>query len=378
MAALASPAPRARPAGPTPALSGFDHIEWWVGNARQAAHFFASGFGFRIVAHAGPDTGVRDRESYALTQGDIWFVVTNALSGDSDIAQHVARHGDGVRSVAYRVADADETHRRVAARGGFSVSAPQRRADAHGHVVLATIAAYSDTVHTLVERDEYHGAFLPGYEPVDSLDDARPPVGLVHLDHVVANVPEGELAAWVDWYERVWGLHPLQHFSEDAIATEYSALRSTVVSDGAGVVQPINEPARGRRKSQIAEYLEYYAGAGVQHLALRTDDIVTTVRRLRERGIRLLGVPATYYDDAQRRMAGIGAELPWKELAELGILVDRDEQGYLLQVFTESIAGRPTVFCEIIQREGARGFGEGNFKALFESIEAEQARRGNL
>jgi 4-hydroxyphenylpyruvate dioxygenase len=364
--------------GPAPELLGFDHVEWWVGNARHAAHFFATGFGFTVEAYAGPETGRRDRISYVCTQGDIRFVVTSALHPDSPIADHVQRHGDGVRVVAYRVADAREAHARAIARGGENVESPHVDRDDDGAVTLATVAAYGDTVHMLVERDAYRGAFLPGYEPATFPIDIGAPVGLTAYDHIVANVEDGRLIDWVDWYARVWGLDELQHFDERAISTEFSALRSTVVWNGGRVVQPINEPADGRRKSQIAEYLEYYGSPGVQHLALRTDDIVTTVGALRARGIRTLHVPDDYYEEAPKRMAGIDAALPWEQLAELGILVDRDEQGYLLQVFTENVAGRPTAFIEIIQREGARGFGEGNFKALFMSIEAEQARRGNL
>jgi 4-hydroxyphenylpyruvate dioxygenase len=361
-----------------PDLIGFDHVEWWVGNARHAAHFFAAGFGFTVVAYAGPETGRQDRTSYVLTQGDIRFVVTSALDDASDVADHVRRHGDGVRVIAYRVADAAGAYDRVVARGATGVYEPTTLSDDGGPAVIATVAAYGDTVHTLVERNDYSGAFLPGFERADLPVAVGAPVGLTGYDHVVANVEDGRLSKWVEWYERVWGFGQLQHFDENAITTEYSALRSTVVWNRDRVVQPINEPAEGRRKSQIEEYLDYYGSPGVQHLALRTDDIVATVRALRERGIRLLHVPPEYYDEAPTRMAGLPVALPWEQLAELGILVDRDDRGYLLQVFTEPVASRPTAFIEIIQRQGARGFGEGNFKALFTSIEAEQARRGNL
>jgi len=363
---------------PAAALAGVDHVEWWVGNARHAAHFLAAGFGFEVVAYAGPETGHRDRQSYVLEQGDITFVVTNALDPRSEVAHHVLRHGDGVRTVAYRVDNARETFDALVARGGHAVAVPEVARDENGEVVSAAVAAYGDTVHALIERDAYGGAFLPGYEPADMRVAVGAPVGLTGIDHIVANVGEGELDEWVAWYERVWGFTPLQHFTEEAISTEYSALRSTVVGNGAAVVQPINEPAPGRRKSQIAEYLDYYGGPGVQHLALRTGDIVSTVQALRDRGIRTLQVPPSYYDEAPGRLAELGRDLPWERLAELGILVDRDAGGRLLQVFTENVASRPTAFIEIIQREGARGFGEGNFKALFVSIEAEQARRGNL
>jgi 4-hydroxyphenylpyruvate dioxygenase len=372
------PASRGAEAPPPPELLGFDHVEWWVGNARQAAHFLASGFGFEVEAYAGPETGRRDRVSYVLTQGEIRFVVTSPLDGRSEIAEHVRRHGDGVRVVAYRVHDTRAAHALVAARGAVTIDEPAVGSDEAGHVVLSTIAAYGDTVHMLVERDDYDGVFLPGYEAAALPVGVGAPVGLTRYDHIVANVEDGRLTEWVDWYARVWGLGELQHFSEEAITTEFSALRSTVVWNGGPVVQPINEPAEGRRKSQIAEYLDYYDGPGVQHLALRTEDIIKTVSALRERGIRMLHVPPDYYEAARKRMTGVGGELPWDDLAELGILVDRDDEGYLLQVFTEPVASRPTAFVEIIQREGARGFGEGNFKALFMSIEAEQARRGNL
>ncbi|MET1001126.1 MAG: 4-hydroxyphenylpyruvate dioxygenase [Acidimicrobiia bacterium] len=373
MAVVSNP----RAAAP-PALAGFDHVEWWVGNARHTAQFFAAGFGFTVIAYAGPETGRRDRQSYVLTQGDICFVVTSPLDGDSDVAEHVRRHGDGVRVVAYRVDDAREAHDRAVARGGHSVQEPMRLVDDHGAVRVAAIAAYGDTVHALIERGHYDGPFLPGFEAHAIPIAVGAPVGLTRFDHVVANVEDGKLTEWVDWYQRVWGLGELQHFTEDDISTEFSALRSTVVWNEGRVVQPINEPAAGLRKSQIAEYLDYYGSPGVQHLALRTDDIVTTVRSLRDRGVQFLRVPPDYYDEAPARMSPLDVELPWEELAQLGILADRDPQGYLLQVFTEPVASRPTAFIEIIQREGARGFGEGNFRALFMSIEAEQARRGNL
>jgi 4-hydroxyphenylpyruvate dioxygenase len=373
-----APRPTGTTTPPPPELLGFDHLEWWVGNARQAAHFFASAFGFDAIAYAGPETGVTDRQSYVLRQHEITFVVTSALDGVSEIAEHVRVHGDGVRSVAYTVADAAVAFDRACARGARGLHEPRRCDDAHGAVVQAAIRTYGDTVHTFVERDRYRGEFAPGYEPFDLGSRLGPPVGLTAFDHVVANVEDDRLRYWVDWYERVLGLREMQHFGEDAISTEFSALRSTVVWNGGRVVQPINEPAPGRRKSQIEEYLDYYRSPGVQHIALRTDDIVATVAALRERGVRLLRVPDEYYDEAPARLAGIDADLPWARLKELGILVDRDDDGHLLQVFTENVTGRPTGFLEVIQRCGARGFGEGNFKALFTSIEAEQARRGNL
>jgi 4-hydroxyphenylpyruvate dioxygenase len=304
------------------------------------------------------------------------FVVTSGLRPESEIAEHVLRHGDGVRDVAFAVDDAVGAFAAATARGAHPVREPYRQRDRAGSVTRSTVAAYGDTTHTFVQRDGYRGPFAPGYEAARLPSPVGPPVGLTQIDHVVANVPEGALEGWVHWYRRVFGLDELTHFDEDQISTEHSALRSTVVWNGGRVVLPVNEPAPGLRTSQIQEYLDFYRGAGVQHIAIRTDDIVTTVRALRDRGLCFLDVPATYYDDARQRIADV--PLPWDALSELGILVDRDARGYLLQIFTEGIADRPTLFLEIIQRVGARGFGAGNFKALFEAIEREQSRRGNL
>jgi 4-hydroxyphenylpyruvate dioxygenase len=365
-----------RDAETPPALLDFDHLEVWVGNARQAAAFFASTLGFDIVAYGGPETGIDDRASYVLEQGAVRFVVTGALRPESEIAEHVRRHGDGVRDVAFTVDDAVEAFASATARGAKPVRQPYSERDRWGSMTRSTVATYGDTTHTFVQRDGYRGPFAPGYEarPLPSL--IGPTVGLTQIDHVVANVPEGALGTWVHWYRRVFGLDELTHFDEEQVSTEFSALRSTVVWNGGRVVLPVNEPAPGLRTSQIQEYLDFYRGPGVQHIAIRTNDIVSTVRALRDRGLCFLDVPATYYDDTRQRMAGI--QLPWDELSELGILVDRDAAGHLLQVFTEGIADRPTLFLEIIQRVGARGFGAGNFKALFEAIEREQSRRGNL
>ena len=386
------------PAG-APQLLGFDHLHWWVGNARHTAYFLARGFGFRPVAYAGPETGVRDRQSYVLDAGRTRFVVSAALDPDSEMAEHVRMHGDGVRDVAYRVDDAQAAWRAALRRGGVAHQAPVEEHSDDGRVVTASVQAYGDTVHTLVDRSHYTGLFLPGYQPIEGESTGTGLVGfdstglvgfdstglvgfdstgLVGFDHVVANVEDHRLDQWVGWYETVWGMGQLQHFSEDAISTQYSALRSTVVWNGADVVQPINEPAPGLRKSQIEEFLDYYRGPGVQHVALQTTDIVATVAELTRRGIRFLRVPASYYEEATGRLGRLGEGLPWARLAELGILVDTDSDGYLLQIFTENVASRPTVFLEVIERRGARGFGEGNFKALFTAIEAEQARRGNL
>ena len=361
-----------------PRLRGIDHVEFWVGNARAFAGFLAAAFGFDIVAHAGPETGERDRQRWMLQQGDIRFLVTGALGPDSPVAEHVRRHGDGVRDVAFLVDDVDAAYDGALARGATSMRAPADDTDEHGTIRHAAIATYGETVHTFLDRSGYQGPFAPRFEPSPLLRPAGVDVGLRKIDHIVGNVEEGELERWVGYYQQVLGFDQLVHFTDDAISTEYSALMSTVVWDHDKVVLPINEPAEGRRKSQIEEYLDYYGSPGVQHLALRTDDIVAAVRSLRGRGVRMLEVPATYYEEAKARMAEMGEELPWQALAELGILVDRDHDGYLLQIFTETLCDRPTVFIEIIQREGAKGFGEGNFKALFESIEREQAARGNL
>jgi 4-hydroxyphenylpyruvate dioxygenase len=358
-----------------PGLTGIDHVEWWVGNARHSAGFFSGAFGFEIVAHAGPETGAADRTSYVLEQGDIRFVVTSPLTPDSDIARHVLEHGDGVRALAFAVEDVESAYEALVARGAPGVVEPFAVEDGCGTVHRAAIAAYGDTDHVLVDRRAYRGAFAPGFEHVVHAGFG-PAVGLRAIDHVVANVERGRLDEWVAWYERVFGFGVLLHFDEEQISTEHSALRSTVVWDGAAVKLPINEPADGLRRSQIQEFLDYYRAPGVQHLALATPDIVRTVSALRRRGVRFLDVPPAYYEEARGRMAGI--DLPWDDLEALGILVDRDRDGHLLQVFTETVASRPTVFLEIIQRDGAEGFGEGNFKALFEAIEREQARRGNL
>ena len=362
---------------PASYFTGWDHIEFWVGNARAFAQFLASAFGFRITAHAGPETGVADRVSYVVEQGDIRFVVTGALHPTSEVARHVLAHGDGVRDLAFRVRDAYAAYGASLERGAAGLRPWCVDDDRDGRLHRATIAAYGDTQHTFVDRDDYRGVYAPG-STADDLPPSPvgPTVGLTRIDHAVANVERGALDEWVGFYRNVLGFDQLVHFDDAQIATEYSALMSTVMWDGSRVVLPVNEPADGRKKSQIQEYLDYYGGPGIQHIAMRTDDIVGTVRALRARGVRFLTVPDTYYDEARARV-GL-AHLPWSDLRRLGILVDRDDDGYLLQVFTETVTDRPTVFFEIIQREGATGFGAGNFKALFEAIEREQARRGNL
>jgi 4-hydroxyphenylpyruvate dioxygenase len=361
---------------PAPRLGGIDHLEWWVGNARAFTAFLASGFGFDVVAYAGPETGRRDRVSYLLEQGRVRFMVSGALDPDSAIAEHVRHHGDGIRDVCFLVTDATEAYEAALARGARPERPPAVDVDDHGEVRHAAIATYGETVHTFLDRSRYQGPFAPQFEPADLVRPAGPPVGIDRFDHVVANVDRGTLEEWVGYYETVLGFDQLLHFSDEQISTEYSALMSTVVWDHDRVVLPINEPADGRRKSQIEEYLDFYKAPGVQHIALHTPDIVAAVRALRARGVRFMDVPDEYYDEARQRLAGV--ELPWEALAELGVLVDRDHDGHLLQIFTETVTDRPTVFFEVIQREGARGFGEGNFKALFTSIERAQARRGNL
>jgi 4-hydroxyphenylpyruvate dioxygenase len=367
---------------PADHLLGWDCIEWWVGNARSTAGFLLSAFGFECTGYAGPESGVTDRVSYVLEQGDIRFVVTGALTPDSPIAEHVRTHGDGVHDLAWIVDDVEATFTAAVERGARPVRKPWEEHDDLGTLRLAQIATYGETVHTFVDRSRYGGGggfqrLEPGFHD-ERLPPAPvgPPVGLRAIDHVVGNVEQGHLDDWVDFYGQVLGFRQLLHFDDDQISTEYSALMSTVVWDGSKIVLPINEPADGRKKSQIQEYLECYRGPGVQHIAMRTDDIVATVDALRRRGVRFMEVPDTYYVEAKARLDGI--DLPWDDLQRLNVLADRDHDGYLLQIFTETVTDRPTVFFEIIERRGAKGFGEGNFKALFEAIERDQARRGNL
>jgi 4-hydroxyphenylpyruvate dioxygenase len=357
-------------------IKGYDAIEFWVGNAKQSAHYYRSAFGFELVGYAGPETGVRDRASYVLQQRAIRFVLTTGLDPDHEVVRHQQRHGDGVRDVAFRVPDAEDAFQLALERGATAFHDPEVREDEHGKVVVAAIRAYGDTIHSFVSRDDYSGVYLPGYVPVED-DPVAASVGLSSIDHVVCNVELGKMDEWARFYERIMGFSQLRHFDDEAISTEYTALMSKVLWDGNGRIKlPINEPAESKKKSQIDEYLEAYGGPGVQHLALSTGDIVDTVRKLRANGVPFLTVPDEYYDDAKERVGEVDES--WDELAELGILVDRDDEGYLLQIFTEPVEDRPTLFYEIIQRHGATGFGVGNFKALFEAIERAQARRGNL
>jgi 4-hydroxyphenylpyruvate dioxygenase len=358
-------------------LNGTDHVEFYVGNARQSAHYYRSAFGFRLVAYRGPETGTHDRASYVLVQDKIRLVLTTPLCLDHPIAEHIRVHGDGVHDIALWVDDAESAWCETTRRGARSVRSPETLNDENGEVRLSAIATYGDTIHTFVERGNYQGAFLPGFRAVESEDMVARPVGLRYIDHMVGNVGWGEMNRWVDFYRDVMGFRLFKHFDDKDISTDYSALMSKVMSNGNDRVKfPINEPARGKRKSQIEEYLDFYHGPGVQHIALVTGDIIDTVSKLRRQGVEFLRVPSTYYDDLQTRVGAI--DEPVAELEELGILVDRDDEGYMLQIFTRPVEDRPTLFFEVIQRKGSRSFGKGNFKALFEAIEREQALRGNL
>ncbi len=357
-------------------LKGTDHVEFYVGNAKQAAYFYQAAFGFELVAYAGPETGIRDRASYVLQQNKLRFVLTTPLQPDSDMAAHIHKHGDGVKVLALWVDDAEKSFYETVSRGAKEAAKPHTMSDEHGSVVLSSIHTYGDTIHTFVERNNYKGVFMPGYKAVKSTLKTKP-VGLKFVDHCVGNVELGEMNRWVEFYEKVMGFKLLVTFDDKDISTEYSALMSKVVSNGNGYVKfPINEPAQGKRKSQIEEYLDFYKGAGVQHIAIATDDILETIAELRSRGIDFLYVPETYYEDLKERVGAIDEDI--EALRKLNILVDRDEEGYLLQIFTKPLEDRPTLFFEIIQRKGAVSFGKGNFKALFESIEREQELRGNL
>jgi len=359
-------------------IQNYDFLEFYVGNAKQAAYYLSNAWGFTPIAYAGLETGIRDRSSYVLEQGNVRLVVTSPLGPEGEIAEHVKLHGDGVKAIALRVDDAEQAYREATKRGAHGLEEPAVHKDDYGIAETSTIAIYGDTVITFVERQNYQGAFLPGYrEVVTNVPRRARPAGLAAIDHVVGNVELGKMNEWVDFFERVLGFTQLVHFDDRAISTEYSALMSKVMQNGSGRIKfPINEPAQGRRKSQIEEYLDFYRGPGVQHIALNTDDIITSVRRLVERGVDFLKTPRNYYETVLDRVGSIAEDI--NQLAELGILVDHDDEGYLLQIFSKPIVNRPTVFFEVIERKGARGFGEGNFKALFEALEQEQELRGNL
>lgn len=357
-------------------LQGTDYVEFYVGNAKQAAHFYKTAFGFQSLAYAGPETGVKDRASYAVRQEKLTFVFTTPLKAGNAIADHIYKHGDGVKALALRVDDAASAWRETTKRGAKSYLEPVKMSNTEGELVMSGIHTYGDTVHLFIERKNYQGAFMPGFRAWQS-NYNPPPAGLLYVDHCVGNVGWNQMNKWVSFYEQVMGFRNILSFDDKDISTEYSALMSKVMSNGNGFVKfPINEPAEGKKKSQVEEYLEFYDGEGCQHVALATANIVETVTALRDRGVEFLQVPTTYYDDLQERVGKIDEDVA--PLKELGILVDRDDEGYLLQIFTKPVEDRPTLFFEIIQRKGAKSFGKGNFKALFEAIEREQGLRGNL
>jgi 4-hydroxyphenylpyruvate dioxygenase len=357
-------------------LLGTDYLEFYVGNAKQSALYYQSAFGFDLVAYKGPETGCKESASYVLQQGKIRLVLTTALFPDSPIADHVKAHGDGVKVLALWVDDAEKSYYTAVERGAKSAAAPQTLTDEFGEVKIASIHTYGETIHTFVERKNYTGAFMPGFKPRKNMMEVTD-TGLLYVDHCVGNVGWGEMNTWVEYYQKVMGFNLLITFDDKDISTEYTALMSKVVSNGNGYVKfPINEPAKGKKRSQIEEYIDYYGGSGVQHIAVATDNIIHTVSELRRRGVDFLYVPDNYYEDIPTRVGEIKEDL--NELKKLNILIDRDEDGYLLQIFTKPVQDRPTVFFEIIQRAGARSFGKGNFKALFESIEREQELRGTL
>jgi len=359
-------------------LNGVDHVEFWVGNARQAAHYFRALWGFTPIAYSGLETGVRDRSSYVMRQNDITIVLTGALSPDGEIAEHVHRHGDGVKDIAFLVDDAAASWRETTKRGAVSAIEPVAiDGGEDGTLRRSAVGTYGEVRHSFIERGDYHGAFLPGYRKIKKPAPAATGLSLLEIDHCVGNVWLGDMNRFVDFYRDVFGFAQLIHYDDKVIHTEYSALMSKVMTNGNGRVKfPINEPAPGKKKSQIQEFLDYYLDSGTQHIALRTEDIVETVRQLRKNGVEFLGMPHAYYESLADRVGDVG--VPIETLEELGIEADRDEEGYLLQIFTRPIQDRPTFFFEIIERHGSRGFGVGNFKALFEAIEIEQARRGNL
>jgi 4-hydroxyphenylpyruvate dioxygenase len=361
-------------------LRKIDHVRFFVGNARQSAFFYRNAFGFDVIAYAGLETKVRHEAGYVLKQGEITFVLTSPLSEQHPESARLITHGDGVMDIALDVPDVRACFDEAVRRGAAPVKPPEALEDENGVFETASIRAYGDTTHTFINRDRYRGVFAPGYRPIDperyQPSTARP-VGLAAIDHIVANVEEGKMNEWVEFYRKVLGFSQLVSFDDKDISTEYSALMSKVVQSGTGRVKfPINEPAQAKRRSQIDEYLQFYGGPGVQHIALITGDIVKTVRAMLANDVSFLRVPKTYYESLTDRVGTIKEDI--RELAELGILVDRDDEGYMLQIFTKPVADRPTLFFEVIQRRGSKSFGKGNFKALFEAIEREQALRGTL
>jgi 4-hydroxyphenylpyruvate dioxygenase len=357
-------------------LQGTDYIEFYVGNAKQAAHFYKTVFGFQSLAYSGPETGTKEKASYAIRQNKLTFLLTTPLRSGNAIANHIAKHGDGVKAIALKVEDATSAWEETTSRGGKSFLEPMTLTDGDGQLVMSGIHTYGDTVHLFIERENYHGVFMPGFRPWESTYNP-PESGLLYVDHCVGNVGWNQMNPWVKFYEDVMGFRNILSFDDKDISTEYSALMSKVMSNGNGYVKfPINEPAEGKKKSQVEEYLDFYDGEGVQHVAIATSDIVKTVTELQKRGLEFLNIPSTYYETVLDRVGHIDEDL--EPLARLGILVDRDDEGYLLQIFTKPVEDRPTLFFEIIQRKGAKSFGKGNFKALFEALEREQEARGNL
>ncbi len=357
-------------------LQGTEYVEFYVGNAKQAAHYYKTAFGFQSLAYAGPETGLKDKASYVLRQNKLTFVLTTPLQKGNEIADHINKHGDGVKILALKVDDAKNAWKETTKRGGRSYMEPLTLKDEFGEVVMSGIHTYGETVHLFIERKNYRGAFMPGYRKWESAYNP-PETGLLYVDHCVGNVGWNQMNKWVKFYEEVMGFRNILSFDDKDISTEYSALMSKVMSNGNGYVKfPINEPAEGKKKSQVEEYLDFYNGEGCQHIAIATNNIINTVTQLKDRGIEFLKIPASYYADVLDRVGHIDEDL--KPLSELGILIDRDNEGYLLQIFSKPVEDRPTLFFEIIQRKGAQSFGKGNFKALFEAIEWEQAERGNL
>jgi 4-hydroxyphenylpyruvate dioxygenase len=357
-------------------LQGTDYVEFYVGNAKQAAHFYKTAFGFQSLAYSGPETGTKDRASYAIRQNKLTLVLTTPIRPNNPIADHVQKHGDGVKAIALTVEDAASAWEETTRRGGKSFMKPTTLSDDAGELVMSGIHTYGDVVHLFIERENYRGVFMPGFRKWKS-DYNPPPTGLQYVDHCVGNVGWNQMNPWVKFYEDVMGFRNILSFDDKDISTEYSALMSKVMSNGNGFVKfPINEPAEGKKKSQVEEYLEFYNGEGVQHIAMATKNIVETVTDLEKRGVEFLNIPSNYYDTLPERVGHIDEDL--EPLKRLGILVDRDDEGYLLQIFTKPVEDRPTLFFEIIQRKGAKSFGKGNFKALFEALEREQAARGNL
>jgi 4-hydroxyphenylpyruvate dioxygenase len=376
MSTITKNAPAAKATEDFLPLNGTDHIEFYCGNARQSAYYYQSAWGYELVAYSGPETGVRDRASYVLQQGKIRLVLTSGLHPDSEVAKHQLQHGDGVKVLALWVDDAKKSFEETTKRGATAVMLPSTIKDEFGEVTISAIKTYGETIHKFVERKNYKGVFMPGFKPATS-NVVTSPVGLKVIDHCVGNVELGKMNEWVKFYEDVMGFKLLITFDDEDISTEYSALMSKVVANGNSYVKfPINEPAQGKKKSQIEEYLDFYHSPGVQHIAVLTDDIIATVGELRNRGVEFMFVPANYYDDLLDRVGKIDEDI--KDLKRLNLLVDRDDEGYMLQIFSKPVQDRPTVFFEVIQRKGAKSFGKGNFKALFEAIEHEQGLRGNL